>query len=133
MGFHAQPFSSSLQIGIGPSRLSLMEHFQANLKLLQEIQHNSNNFSSVPHGAFSGLNRLQILSLDDNPHLNPWAFPAELSDSTILLGFYSKNTNLIGSIPDIFDSLKSLQNLRLSNNNLTGPIPNSLQKTEMEF
>ena len=119
-------------ISLQNNRLSGSIPSFANLKLLQEIHLDSNNFSSVPHGAFSGLNRLQILSIDDNPHLNPWTFPAELSDSTILVEFYAKNTNLIGSIPDVFDFLKSLQTLRLSNNNLTGLIPNSLQKTKME-
>ncbi|XP_021749180.1 receptor-like kinase TMK4 [Chenopodium quinoa] len=104
----------------------------ANLKSLREIHLDSNNFTLVPNGIFSGLNLLRILSLNNNPHLSPWAFPAELTDSRILVSFQASNASLMGPIPDIFDSLTSFQNLRLSYNNLTGSLPGSLYKTQMQ-
>lgn len=39
----------------------------------------------------------------------------------------------MGSIPDIFDSFANLQNLRLSYNNLTGSLPNSFGKSEIQY
>ncbi|XP_056687376.1 receptor-like kinase TMK4 [Spinacia oleracea] len=104
----------------------------ANLKLLQEIHLDFNNFTAVPYGIFSGLVRLQNLSLENNPYLSPWNFPAELADSTTLVSLYASKSNLMGPIPDIFRFLISFQNLRLSYNNLTGSLPGSLNETQMQ-
>jgi Leucine-rich repeat (LRR) protein len=68
---------------------------------------------------------LQILTLTQNIDLAPWSIPTELTQATSLVTFYASNANINGSLPDIFGSLPSLQDLRLSYNNLTGPLPKS--------
>uniref|UniRef100_A0A2N9HQ09 Protein kinase domain-containing protein n=1 Tax=Fagus sylvatica TaxID=28930 RepID=A0A2N9HQ09_FAGSY len=97
----------------------------ANLSSLQQLYLDNNNFTSIPNGFFQGLTSLQILTLTQNIDLAPWSIPTELTQATSLVTFYASNANIIGSLPDIFDSLPSLQDLRLSYNNLTGPLPKS--------
>ncbi|KAI6693948.1 hypothetical protein NL676_021658 [Syzygium grande] len=97
----------------------------ANLASLQEIYLDGNNFTSVPSGAFAGLTSLQTLSLSNNFDLDPWPIPSELNQSTSLVTFYAGNANVMGPLPDFFGSFPSLQSLRLSYNNLTGPLPPS--------
>ncbi|KAF8027996.1 hypothetical protein BT93_E0799 [Corymbia citriodora subsp. variegata] len=97
----------------------------ANLASLQEIYLDNNNFTSVPAGAFAGLTSLQTLSLSNNFNLDPWPIPSELNQSSSLVTFYAGNANVMGTLPDFFGSFPSLQSLRLSYNNLTGPLPPS--------
>ncbi|XP_004298216.1 PREDICTED: probable receptor protein kinase TMK1 [Fragaria vesca subsp. vesca] len=97
----------------------------ANLSNLREVYLDTNNFSSIPAGCFGGLTGLQTLSMSNNEILAPWVFPSELTGSTSLVTFQAGNTNLYGNIPDIFGSFANLQNVRLSYNNLTGPLPKS--------
>ncbi|GMY32109.1 receptor-like kinase TMK4 [Fagus crenata] len=97
----------------------------ANLSSLQQLYLDTNNFTSIPNGFFQGLTSLQILTLTQNIDLAPWSIPTELTQATSLVTFYASNANIIGSLPDIFGSLPSLQDLRLSYNNLTGPLPKS--------
>ncbi|XP_057477613.1 receptor-like kinase TMK4 [Actinidia eriantha] len=103
----------------------------SNLTSLQNIYLDRNNFTSIQSGFFSGLTNLQILSLSDNPSLAPWTFPTELIQSNSLTTFSASNSSLVGSIPDIFNSFPNLQNLRLSYNNLTGPLPSSFRGSEI--
>ncbi|XP_038874684.1 receptor-like kinase TMK4 [Benincasa hispida] len=98
----------------------------ANLSFLQSLYLDNNNFSSVSPGAFQGLTSLQILSLTQNVNLASWSIPTELTQASSLVSFYAGNANLVGSLPDFFDSFSSLQELRLSYNNLTGVLPKSL-------
>ncbi|KAB1213545.1 putative receptor protein kinase TMK1 [Morella rubra] len=98
----------------------------ANLSSLQQLFLDNNNFSSIPAGFFQGLTSLQTLSLSQNLNLAPWTIPTELTQATSLVKLYASNANVIGSLPDIFGSFPSLQDLRLSYNNLTGPLPKSL-------
>nr|KYP56029.1 putative receptor protein kinase TMK1 [Cajanus cajan] len=98
----------------------------ANLSALQTVYLNRNNFSAVSAAAFAGLTALQTLSLGSNPSLALWTFPADLASSTNLAELDLATASLTGSLPDIFDKFVSLQNLRLSYNNLTGMLPNSL-------
>lgn len=42
------------------------------------------------------------------------------------------NAGIFGPIPDIFDSFSNLQNLRLSYNNFTGPLPASFAKSDIQ-
>ena len=44
------------------------------------------------------------------------AFPSELSNSSSLVSIYASNANIKGEIPDFFDTLRGLQDLRLSYN-----------------
>ncbi|XP_022964555.1 receptor-like kinase TMK4 [Cucurbita moschata] len=98
----------------------------ANLSFLQSLYLDNNNFSSVPPAAFQGLTSLQILSLSQNLNLAPWSIPTDLTQASNLVSFYAANANIVGSLPDFFDSFSTLQELRLSYNNLTGVLPKSL-------
>ncbi|KAJ8755108.1 hypothetical protein K2173_018906 [Erythroxylum novogranatense] len=98
----------------------------ANLTNLQFIFLDFNNFTSVPVGCFQGLTSLQTLSMGNNVNLAPWQLPLDLAASTTLTNLTANEANVFGSIPDIFGSLPSLQNLRLSYNNLTGVLPASM-------
>ncbi|XP_015948019.1 receptor protein kinase TMK1-like [Arachis duranensis] len=100
----------------------------AGLSLLQELHLELNNFTSVPHGCFQGLKSLQQFSFTSNTNLEPWTFPADLTDSIELRILDLGATNLAGSLPDTFDSFPDLQILELSDNNLTGLLPKSLAK-----
>ncbi|XP_010466732.1 PREDICTED: receptor-like kinase TMK4 [Camelina sativa] len=104
----------------------------AKLSSLQEIYIDENFFLGVETGAFAGLTSLQILSLSDCRNITPWGFPSELVDSTSLTTIYLDSTNIFGALPDVFDSFASLQNLRLSYNNITGVLPPSLSKSSIQ-
>ena len=95
----------------------------ANLSMLETVFLSGNNFSSIPDGCFQGLTSLQSLRMADNFNLAPWPFPTELIQSLNLIKLDLGSTNLVGTLPDVFDSFPSLQELGLSNNNLTGGLP----------
>ncbi|PKA49672.1 putative receptor protein kinase TMK1 [Apostasia shenzhenica] len=97
------------------------------LEVLQEISVDDNLFSSIPPDFFSGLSGLHSVSIDGNP-LSPWQLPDSLADCP-LTSFSASNASVSGSLPDFFDRLSSLQSLRLSYNNLTGPLPTSLARS----
>lgn len=99
------------------------------LTSLQQVFLGENNFTSVPSPFLKGLTSLQSLSIGENPNLSPWMLPDTLADSTTLTNLSVESASLMGSIPDIFESLTSLQNVRLSYNNLTGPLPPSMAKS----
>ncbi|OWM84233.1 receptor-like kinase TMK4 [Punica granatum] len=98
----------------------------ANLASLEELFLDNNNFTDIPSGAFQGLTSLQVLSVSNNPNLQPWMIPEDLKESSGLVTLYASDANVVGSLPDFFHSLSSLQHLRLSYNNLTGSLPASL-------
>ncbi|KAJ4823843.1 hypothetical protein Tsubulata_036098 [Turnera subulata] len=104
----------------------------ADLSNLQDLFLDSNNFTSIPPGFFEGLTSLQTLSIGSNPNLPSWELPLHLRDFAGLVTFSANECNIAGSIPDVFDSLPSLQNLRLSYNNLTGPLPLSMAKSGIQ-
>ncbi|MCI18120.1 putative receptor protein kinase TMK1-like [Trifolium medium] len=93
--------------------------------MLQTISLGGNDFSSIPDSCFQGLTSLQKLSMASNVNLAPWTFPTELSQSSNLVSLDLGQTNLVGRLPDIFNPLVSLQDLRLSYNKLTGDLPMS--------
>ncbi|OIV90556.1 hypothetical protein TanjilG_18160 [Lupinus angustifolius] len=103
----------------------------SNLSLLQSVFLNRNNFTSLPFPSpsFSNLPSLQTLSLSNNLNLPPWHFPSELTNSPNLNLLDLGTVSLTGPLPDLFDSFPSLLNLRLSYNNLTGVLPDSLAKS----
>ncbi|QCE13059.1 leucine-rich repeat family protein [Vigna unguiculata] len=105
----------------------------ANLSMLQTVFLGGNNFTSIPNGCFQGLTSLQSLSMADSVNLAQWAIPAELTQSTNLVKLDLGNTNLIGTLPDVFDSLLSLQELRLSYNNLTGGLPKTFAGSGIQY
>ncbi|EOA29877.1 hypothetical protein CARUB_v10012974mg [Capsella rubella] len=104
----------------------------AKLSSLQKIFMDENLFVGVEVGAFAGLTSLQILSLSDNVNIAAWSFPSELVGSTSLTTIHLDSTNIFGVLPDIFESFESLEYLRLSYNNITGPLPPSLAKTSIQ-
>lgn len=97
----------------------------ADLSMLVTVFLGSNNFTSITDGCFNGLTSLQKLSISQNINLAPWTIPTELNQSSNIVELDLGETNLVGSLPDIFVPLVSLQDLRLSYNNLTGDLPNS--------
>ncbi|XP_061369164.1 receptor-like kinase TMK4 [Gastrolobium bilobum] len=97
----------------------------ANLTMLVTVYLDGNNFTSVTDGCFQGLTNLQNISMTNNINLAPWTFPTELTQSYNLVQLDLGNTNLMGSLPDVFGSFVTLQGLRLSYNYLTGGLPKS--------
>ncbi|KAL3567075.1 hypothetical protein D5086_032490 [Populus alba] len=104
----------------------------ANLASLREVYMGTNNFTSIPIGFFKGLTSLQTLSMGANINLEPWAISTDLSESSSLNTFEASNANIFGTIPDMFASFPSLQNLRLSYNNLTGGLPPSFANSGIQ-
>ncbi|KAK8709486.1 hypothetical protein V6N13_060501 [Hibiscus sabdariffa] len=95
------------------------------LSNLQDLFLDSNGFSSITPNAFDGLSSIQRLSLSENPKLGPWTFP-NVSKLTTIVELEVSNTNIYGTLPDIFGSLSSLQSIRASYNNMNGTLPASL-------
>ncbi|KAL1165651.1 hypothetical protein V6Z11_A06G142600 [Gossypium hirsutum] len=90
------------------------------------------NFTRIPPGFFQGLSSsLQLLMLGGNPFLSTWMIPLEFIKLGNLTAFSAYNTNLGGSIPDIFHSL-ALTNLSLHDNNLTGSLPPSFSRSQIK-
>ncbi|XP_019417270.1 PREDICTED: receptor-like kinase TMK4 [Lupinus angustifolius] len=104
----------------------------SNLTNLQTVFLDSNNFTSIPDNCFSGLPTLQTLSLTQNLNLKPWTIPTDLTQSSNLVQLDFGTSNLVGSLPDMFDSLLSLQSLRLSYNKLSGSLPKSLSGSNIQ-
>ncbi|KAK4482975.1 hypothetical protein RD792_010149 [Penstemon davidsonii] len=104
----------------------------SNHPTLEEINLDFNNFDAIPKGFLSGLTSLQTFSISNNTFLPPWNIPDSLRDSTALTSFYATKANVIGEIPDIFESLPSLQSLRLSYNGMTGSLPRSFAKSGIQ-
>ncbi|KAK3008280.1 hypothetical protein RJ639_015348 [Escallonia herrerae] len=104
----------------------------SNLTSLEQVFLDGNLFTSIPPDFFLGLTSLQTLSMSDNAKLSSWQIPVSLADSFILRKFSASNSSIIGSMPDFFDSFPNLQDLRLSYNNLTGPLPRSFANSEIQ-
>ncbi|KAG5232603.1 receptor protein kinase [Salix suchowensis] len=104
----------------------------ANLTKLQHIFLDFNNFTSIPPSFFQGLTGLQTFSVGNNVNLSPWQLPTDLAQCTSLTTLTANDCQLYGSIPDVFLSLPSLQNLRLSYNNLTGVLPPSFANSGIQ-
>ncbi|KAJ6673147.1 RECEPTOR PROTEIN KINASE TMK1-RELATED [Salix viminalis] len=134
--------------GTLPSELSTLSYLQslslqgnklsgplpsfANIASLKELYIGSNNFTSIPIDFFKGLTSLQTLSMNENINLDSWAISTDLTESSSLTTFEASQANIIGTIPDMFASFASLQNLRLSYNNLTGGLPPSFANSGIQ-
>ncbi|MED6204588.1 hypothetical protein PIB30_010442 [Stylosanthes scabra] len=110
----------------------------ANLQLLQNVNLEFNNFTSVPDGCFHGLFSLQVISMSSNFNLAPWTFLTSLvmidhQHSSVLDSIYFDFTNMEGNLPDIFHSFPRLRYLVLHGNNLTGVLPKSLGQTLIAY
>ncbi|KAL8516592.1 hypothetical protein ACS0TY_015020 [Phlomoides rotata] len=102
------------------------------LDSLKDVNLDENGFDSIPPGFLSGLTSLQAISMNNNTNLPPWTLPDTLKDSTSLTSIIASKANIVGEIPDIFGSLPNFQSLRLSYNNLTGPLPPSFAKSGIQ-
>ncbi|MED6160459.1 hypothetical protein PIB30_051638 [Stylosanthes scabra] len=100
----------------------------ASLSSLQYVDLSSNNFTSIPHACFQGLYSLEELALNDNTNLPRWTFPTDLNISSRLNYLQLSATNLMGSLPDTFDSFPILELLYLFGNYLTGVLPKSFEQ-----
>ncbi|KAL4300965.1 hypothetical protein AHAS_Ahas17G0253600 [Arachis hypogaea] len=123
---------------------SLSDIFDS-FSVLQTFYLSKNNLTRVLPKSFSKLTRLiklklnhskdnklseklELLELSYNTNLSPWTFPTNLNSNSRLTVIILETTNLIGSLPDIFDSFSVLQTFYLSDNNLTGVLPKSFSK-----
>ncbi|XLU55553.1 hypothetical protein S245_050201 [Arachis hypogaea] len=97
---------------------------------LRTLSLSNNNLTSIPQGCFQGLPSLTWLWLRNNTNLAPWTFP-DLTHSTQLKELKLAATNVMGPLPEIFDSLTSLETLLLSNNSLTGVLPESFGRSKI--
>ncbi|RZC68599.1 hypothetical protein C5167_031837 [Papaver somniferum] len=104
----------------------------SDLAFLKELFLDTNNFTSVPPKVFSGLTSLQVISVSENSDLEPWSLPEDLTQSTNLVTIYASNCHLKGSIPDFIAGFVSLQDLRLSYNDLTGVLPGNLATSSLK-
>ncbi|RDX71920.1 Receptor protein kinase TMK1, partial [Mucuna pruriens] len=95
----------------------------------------NNDFDSIPSDFFNGLESLEVLALDHNT-LNAstggWQLPSSLQGSTQLTNLSCMDCNLAGPIPDFLGTMNSLSFLKLSNNNLTGQIPRTLNDSALQ-
>ncbi|AQK47418.1 Receptor-like kinase TMK2 [Zea mays] len=104
---------------------------------LQRAFLNDNDFDAIPPDFFDGLADLLEISLANNPRLNAsqggWTLPRGLADSSLQLQALSlDNCSLTGGIPDSLARLTGLQNLTLSYNNLSGPVPAALNGSAIQ-
>ncbi|WVZ06567.1 hypothetical protein V8G54_019913 [Vigna mungo] len=94
-----------------------------------------NDFDSIPSDCFDGLQSLEVLALDNNK-LNAssggWHLPQTLQGSTQLTNLSCMGCNLAGPLPVFLGTMNSLSFLKLSNNNLTGEIPLSLNDSALQ-
>ncbi|RCV14802.1 LOW QUALITY PROTEIN: hypothetical protein SETIT_3G007600v2 [Setaria italica] len=98
---------------------------------------NNNDFDTIPADFFDGLTDLLDISLGNNPRLNAstggWAPPDALATSAQQLQTLSlDNCSLSGAIPPFLGTMNSLQNLTLSYNNLSGPIPDTFNGSAIQ-
>ncbi|XP_066344941.1 receptor protein kinase TMK1-like [Miscanthus floridulus] len=108
------------------------------MSALQRAFLNDNDFDGIPGDFFDGgLADLLDISLSNNQRLNKssggWALPPALADSAPQLQVLSlDNCSLSGGIPGFLGRLTGLQNLTLSYNNLSGPVPAALNGSGIE-
>jgi Leucine-rich repeat (LRR) protein len=107
------------------------------MSALRQAFLNGNDFDSIPADFFDGLTGLLDISLGGNPRLNAsvggWALPRSLADSARQLQTLSlDNCSLSGAIPPFLGNMTSLQNLTLSYNNLSGPIPGTFAASALQ-
>ncbi|PWA79011.1 hypothetical protein CTI12_AA166520 [Artemisia annua] len=103
------------------------------LYMLDTLLLDGNNFTFFPKDFFIGLGNLETFSISDNLDLAPWVIPESIVACSNLKSFVASNANIYGTIPDVFDNLLSLEDLRLSYNNLTGELPLSFGKAYIGF
>ncbi|KAL2345298.1 hypothetical protein Fmac_006583 [Flemingia macrophylla] len=127
--------TSLMNVGLQNNRLSGPLPSLRGLSGLKYAFLDYNNFDSIPSDFFDGLDSLEVLALDHNA-LNAttggWTFPSALQGSTQLTNLSCMGCNLVGPLPRFLGSMNSLSFLKLSNNNLTGEIPATLNGSALQ-
>ncbi|KAJ4822385.1 hypothetical protein Tsubulata_008921, partial [Turnera subulata] len=104
----------------------------ANLSNLETLELDYNKFTYIPYSFFQGLIGLKYFSISHNPSLASWSLPVTLAERGHLSSFTADYANLIGPIPEIFDSLPYLKTLWVGSNSLEGPLPKSLANSVIQ-
>ncbi|XP_017700724.2 receptor-like kinase TMK4 [Phoenix dactylifera] len=103
----------------------------ANLASLESVDIDGNAFTAMPADFFSGLTRLQFVTLDRNP-FKPWSIPDDVSRCENLVRFSASKAGVTGNIPDFFGKMPKLQMLSLSYNTMKGEIPASFKGSNIQ-
>ncbi|KAK7396761.1 hypothetical protein VNO78_17919 [Psophocarpus tetragonolobus] len=128
--------SELFNVGLQKNRLSGPLPSFRGLSNLKYAFLDNNNFDSIPSDFFDGLLTLEVVALDHN-NLNAttggWHLPQTLQASTQLTNFSCMACNLAGPLPDFLGTMNSLSFLKLSDNNFTGQIPNTLNNSALQL
>lgn len=94
-----------------------------------------NDFDTIPIDFFDGLTSIRVLALDHNPFnaSTGWSLPDGLQKSVQLTNLSLVQCNLVGQLPDYLGTLPSLSGLKLSNNRLSGVIPESFGQSLLQI
>ncbi|XP_057457450.1 receptor protein kinase TMK1-like [Lotus japonicus] len=126
--------SELYNLGLQRNNLSGMLPTFSGLSKLEFAFLDYNAFDAIPVDFFTGLSSLRVLSLEENPlnYSSGWSFPLDLEKSVQLTNLSLVHCNLVGALPDFLGTLPSLTNLRLSNNKLSGPIPETFAQSSIQ-
>lgn len=119
--------SELTDLGLQNNNLSGTLPSLSGLSKLKRAFFGNNKFDTIPSDFFTGLESLQVISLERNP-LNAttgWVLPSDLKSSIQLTNLSLSQCNLVGKMPDFLGSMSSLMLLDMSYNRLSGEIPTS--------
>ncbi|KAI9180540.1 hypothetical protein LWI28_005857 [Acer negundo] len=98
------------------------------LRNLSFLNLNNSGFSGkFPWKSLENLTKLGFLSIGDNP-FDSSPFPEEILKLDKLYWLYLTNSSITGKIPGGIENLTQLENLELSDNQLSGEIPSEIVK-----
>lgn len=124
LGGTLPPSMSSLaalrELHLGGNALAGAVPSLAGLTSLARLVLDGNSFTSLPPDFLQDVPSLRDLSLDLLPLLLPWSLPSEYSLPRQLENFSASAASLTGPLPPNLPA--SLRTLRLTGNNLSGPI-----------
>ncbi|XP_057721039.1 receptor protein kinase TMK1 [Arachis stenosperma] len=100
---------------------------------LQVLILSNNGFTSIPAGFFAGMSQLQAVEIDDNP-FQAWQLPLSLQNASALQNFSANSANIVGKIPDFFNSdvFPGLSHLHLAINSIEGMLPSGFSSLELQ-
>lgn len=99
-----------------------LNNFTWNLPYLHTLDISDNNFSDSIPDSISKLTRLQRLCLSKNSFSGQ--IPASLGSLTQLQELYLDTNSFTGPLPSSFTKLVNLQRLEIQQNSISGPFPN---------
>uniref|UniRef100_A0A6N2M5J6 non-specific serine/threonine protein kinase n=1 Tax=Salix viminalis TaxID=40686 RepID=A0A6N2M5J6_SALVM len=103
------------------------------LSSLQVLFLHNNSLSSIPPDFFAGMTSLTSVYLDYNP-FESWEIPESLKDASALREFSANGANVIGKIPEFFNSsvFPGMESLHLAFNYLEGGLPLSFSGSTIQ-